>query len=63
MTTSCADRENTPFTCNNAEKNIFANSVHKDLLIFVQDTHKYFLNDLFLQNGKCYEVFSIPDEK
>ena len=29
-TTSRVDRQNTPFACSNAKKNIFANSVRKD---------------------------------
>ena len=57
MTTSHADRENTPFTCNNTEKNIFANSVCKDLSIFVQDTCKYFLNDLFCKMESVIKFF------
>ena len=57
MTTSCANHKNTPFTCNNAEKNTFANSVHKDLSIFVQDAGKYFLNDLFCKMKSVIKFF------
>ena len=57
MTTSHADRKNTPFTCNNAKKNIFANLVHKDLSIFVQDTCKYILNDIFCEMESDIKFF------
>ena len=57
MTTSRADHENMPFTGNNAEKNIFANSVHKDLSIFVQDTRKSFWNNSFCKMESVIKFF------